>query len=81
MIKIEKLLKEEYIKKDIEQAIKKGKKQELVRSSIRLLTKKFGILPKDIKKKLNKADAITLEIIVDSVLEFNKLEEVSKYLK
>ncbi|KYH34832.1 hypothetical protein CLTEP_11470 [Clostridium tepidiprofundi DSM 19306] len=73
MTELGKLLKEE--------GIEEGRKRELVRTSIRLLTKKFGILPEDVKEKLEKAEITELEIIVDSILDFNKLEEVNKYLK
>lgn len=65
----------------IEEGIKEGRKQELLRTSTKLLTKKFGVLSEDIKGKIEKADITGLEIIVDDILNFNKLEEVNKYLK
>lgn len=77
MTELGKLLKEE----GIEEGIKEGRKQELLRTSTKLLTKKFGVLPDEIKEKLEKADITVLEIIVDDILDFNKLEEVNKYLK
>lgn len=77
MTELGKLLKEEGIK----EGIKEGRRQELIRTAVRLLTKKFGILPEEVRNKIEKSDNTVLEIIVDEVLDFEKLEDVSKYLK
>ncbi|WP_249175654.1 DUF4351 domain-containing protein [Clostridium tyrobutyricum] len=45
------------------------------------MTKKFGILPDNIKGKIENSDTTVLEIIVDEILDFKKLEDTYKYLK
>ena len=77
MTELGKLLKQE----GIEEGRKEGLKEGLVRTSIKLLTKKFGILPNDIKNKIENSDTTALEIIVDGILDFEKLEDIFKYLK
>lgn len=42
---------------------------------------KFGVLPDEVKTKIENADTTILEIIVDEILDFQKLENVFKYLK
>lgn len=85
MTELGRLLREEGKKEGKEEGRKEGKeegrRQELVRTSTRLLTKKFGILPDDIKAKIEKSDTTVLEIIVDEILDFEKLEDTYKYLK
>ena len=56
-----------------QEGIEEGRKEELIRTSIKLLTKKFGILPDDIKNKIENSDTTALEIIVDGILDFEKL--------
>jgi predicted transposase YdaD len=73
--------KEEGIKEGRKEGKKEGRRQELIRTSTRLLTKKFGILPDNIKGKIENSDTTVLEIIVDEILDFKKLEDTYKYLK
>lgn len=58
-----------------------GIKESLVKMGTRLLTKKFGQLTDEFKTKLEKQDIDTLEIIVDSILDVESLDEVEKYIK
>lgn len=85
MTELGRLLREEGKKEGKEEGRKEGKKegrrQELIRTSTRLLTKKFGILPDNIKGKIENSDTTVLEIIVDEILDFKKLEDTYKYLK
>lgn len=81
MTELGKLLKQEGIEEGIERGRKEGLKEGLVKTSIKLLTKKFGILPDDIKNKIENSDTTVLEIIVDGILDFEKLEDIFKYLK
>ena len=57
------------------------KKQELIKMSIQLLTKKFGVLPKEIKDKIEKSDYSDLEVIMGEIFEFKDLDDVRKYLQ
>lgn len=81
MTELGKLLKQEGIEEGIERGRKEGLRDGLVKTSIKLLTKKFGILPDDIKNKIENSDTTVLEIIVDGILDFEKLEDIFKYLK
>ena len=47
---------------------------------IKSLTKKFGVLPEDIREKISKLDAITLEIIIEDIFEYKSLEDINKYI-
>lgn len=85
MTELGKLLKQEGLKEGLKEGLakglKQGKLQELIRTSTRLLTKKFGILPDDIKTKIENSDITVLEIIVDEILDFENLNDVLKYLQ
>lgn len=52
----------------------------LSKIAIRLLTKKFGKLPEEIKNKISKLDTDVLEIIIDSIFVYEKLDDVKKCL-
>ncbi|NLM11698.1 MAG: DUF4351 domain-containing protein [Clostridiaceae bacterium] len=45
------------------------------------MNKKFGILPQDIRDKIEKLDAATLDIIIGEILDYKSIEDVNKYLK
>ena len=69
-------LRQEGLKEGLEEGLKKG----LLKNSIRLLTKKFGLLPNDIVEVLNYAEALTeaqdlLKRIPISTRMFFKLHE------
>lgn len=58
----------------------RGETKALSKTAIRLLTKKFGKLPEEIKNKISKLDTDVLEIIIDSIFDYEKLDDVKKYL-
>lgn len=64
----------------VEKGMEKGMANALVKTSIKLLTKKFGILPEDVKAKILKLDNSTLEIIIDGILEYKSLDDIKKYI-
>ncbi|MCX7951838.1 MAG: Rpn family recombination-promoting nuclease/putative transposase [Clostridiales bacterium] len=72
---------EEGIKEGIEKGIEKGEIMALVKTAIKLLTKKFGIIPIELKQKLQELDVSTLEIIVENILDMESLDELNKYIK
>lgn len=47
---------------------------------MKLLTKKFGTLPEEIRIGISKLDLVTLEVIIDGIFEYQSLEEVKKYI-
>jgi hypothetical protein len=53
-----------------------GKAEILVKQ----LTKKFGILPTDIRNKISKADVYYLDLIAESVFDLQSLDDALKYL-
>jgi hypothetical protein len=46
-----------------------------------LLTRKFGILPEELKMKISKLDTTTLEVIIEGILDYKSLEDVKKYIQ
>jgi hypothetical protein len=68
------------MEKGIEKGIKEGVKQELVKNVSKLLTKKFGILPSEIRMKIENSEVYNLEIIMDEILSLEKLDDVLKFL-
>ena len=65
----------------MERGVQKGKVETLVKTAIKLLTKKFGILPNEMQEKIQELDVTTLEIITEEILQFQSLDDVQKYLK
>ena len=43
---------------------------------IRLLTKKFGVLPTDLKKKIEQTEMVKIDLMIDEVLDYKSLDEV-----
>lgn len=67
-----------------EEGIKKGRvegrTEALVETAIKLLTKKFGSLPAELKIKISKLDTATLELVIDNIFEYQSLEDAKKYI-
>jgi len=72
--------KQEGREEGIQEGIQEGEANALAKMAIRLLTKKFGSLSEDNRIKIKKLDSVTLEIIIDEILEYKNLDEVNKYL-
>lgn len=81
MTQLGKLLRDEGKEEGRKEGREEGRKEELIRTSIKLLTKKFGILPDDVKIKIQNSDMTVLEIIIDEILDFKDLKDTYKYLK
>ena len=81
MTELGKMIVEENIQKGLEEGLKQGKKQMLIKMCIKLLTRKFGPLSKDVQNKIENSSNTILEIIVEDILDFEKLEDVFKYLR
>lgn len=73
-------LAEQFKQEGREEGIQEGEANALAKMIIRLLTKKFGSLSEDNRIKIKKLDSVTLEIIIDEILEYKNLDEVNKYL-
>src|SRR5699024_3458559 len=74
------IFRKEGIEEGIEKGIEKGETKALEKAVIKLLTKKFGALPEELRIGISKLDAITLEIIIDDIFEYESLEDVKKYI-
>lgn len=68
------------VEKGLEEGREEGIKATLIKTNIRLLTKKFGPLPAKVKNELEKLDIDTLEVITDSMFEFESLDDIKKYI-
>ena len=73
-------LAEKFREEGKEKGIEIGEVKSLIKTTIRLLTKKFGVLPDKTKEKISKLDADTLEIIIVEIFEYKSLEDINKYL-
>ena len=73
-------LAEKFREEGKEKGIEIGEVKSLIKTTIRLLTKKFGVLPDKTKEKISKLDADTLEIIIVEIFEYKNLEDINKYL-
>lgn len=81
---------EKYVKEDIYMAsalykepydrAKEEERERLVRIVLKLLTKRFGIIPVEIREKVEKLDAYNLEVINEEILDFENLNDVKRYL-
>ena len=69
-------LKEEGLKEGLE----RGEVTALAKTAVKLLSRKFGPLPEEVKSKISKLDAITLEIIIDGIFDYESMEDVKKYI-
>jgi len=76
---IERVIKKEKLDAKLE-GRKEEKKATLYKTAVRLLTKKFGELSEEIKSKMSGLEAETLEIIIDSIFEYENLDDVKKYI-
>jgi len=78
------LYKEPYEKgreEGIAKGLQEGETKTLVRTTIKFLIKKFGVIPDDLKESIQKLDAPTLEIIIDNILEYESLDQIKKYIR
>ncbi|NME95316.1 DUF4351 domain-containing protein [Clostridium cochlearium] len=74
-------LRQEGIEKGIEKGREEGETKALIKTAIKLLTRKFGILPEELKMKISKLDTTTLEVIIEGILDYKSLEDVKKYIQ
>ncbi len=74
------ILRKEGREEGREKGIEEGRTKEKIDTTIKLLTKKFGFLPKNLKEGIRKLDSPTLEVIIDSIFETNSLDDIKRYL-
>lgn len=74
------LYKEPYEQGKVEGKLE-GRKEEKVGTVIKFLTKRFGVLPVEVRNRFQELDLTTLDVILDKVFEYKDLEEVKKYIQ
>jgi len=57
-----------------------GKLEGKTEMVIKQLSKKFGLLPPDIRKKIGEAEHYQLDLIAEGIFDFKALDDVFKYL-
>ena len=76
---------EKGIVKGMEQGIvkgmEKGETKALARTALKLLSKKFNIIPEELKDKILKLDSATLDIIIDGILDYKSIDDVREHLQ
>jgi len=79
-VKEEILMKSSLYKEPYEKGMEEGRKIEKTDMVLRFLTKRFGLLPDEIKEKVRKLDMTSLDVILDKVLEYKDLEDFKKFI-
>ena len=70
----------EGMEKGIEKGIEEGEVNALARTAIKLLTKKFGLLPEELKTRISELDPPTLDIMIDGIWDYESLEDIKKHI-
>lgn len=70
----------EGIKEGMTKGIKEGERRKSINYAIKLLTKRFGRLPEDYKKRIENADIEILDLIIEEIFSFEGLDDVKKYI-
>ena len=63
----------------ITEGMEKGERNELIKTVIKLLTKKFGMISDEIREKIKSADIYKLELITENIFEIKTPDEALKY--
>ncbi|AHM55613.1 hypothetical protein EAL2_c03100 [Peptoclostridium acidaminophilum DSM 3953] len=65
----------------IQQGRKEERRETLTKTALKLLIKKFGTIPEELKLAISRLDDVTLELIIDDILEYKSLDDVKKYIQ
>ncbi len=68
------------MQKGRQEGMQEGRQESLSKTAIKLLIKKFGKLPEEIKNKILQLETETLEIIIDGIFEYESIEDIKKYI-
>ena len=69
------------MQKGLQKGLQKGFLSAKSETAMHQLTKKFGVLPEEMQNKIQKADADTLNLILDNIFDLTSLEDVAKYFR
>ena len=75
-----------FIEDSPEEVLEKAKKAEGKLEGktdllIKQLSRKFGLLPVDLRKKISEADQYQLDLIAESIFDFKSADDTLKYLQ
>ena len=59
----------------------KGKIEGKTDLLIKLLSRRFGLLPVELRKKISEADQYQLDLIAESIFDFKSADDTLKYLQ
>lgn len=71
---------EKGMQKGMEKGMEKGRQDELAKTVIKLLSRKFGFIPEEMKNRIQSADLYSLELIADTIFDLSSLEEAERLL-
>lgn len=71
---------EQGIEKGLEQGIEIGGAKALSETALLILTDKFGVVPKEIKEGILRADVESLKVLLLNSYKFDKIDEVKRYI-
>ncbi len=63
----------------IQVGLNEGTEKTIIDTTLKLLTKRFGPLPKEIREKINKTNLTNLEHIIDNIFDYESLDDVEFY--
>mgnify|MGYP000860398752 CR=1 FL=1 len=80
MMTLAEKFRNEGLEQGMMKGIEEGRRKEKIDTAIKLLIRKFGFLPKNLKEGIRELDSPTLEVIIDGIFETNSLDDIKKYL-
>jgi len=63
------------------EGIMEGKLEGKTDLLIKLLSRRFGLLPVELRKKISEADQYQLDLIAESIFDFKSADDTLKYLQ
>lgn len=81
--KYKKFVKEEILMQSslYREPYEKGKIEGEAKMVIKLLTKRFGVIPPELRKRIESLDSETLDRIMDEALSYESIKDVEKTLQ
>ena len=69
------------LRKGIEQGLEQGSQREGLLLVQRLLTRRWGSLPREVEQRLENLSTSQLEDLVEALLEFNDFDDLTRWLE
>ncbi len=68
-------------KRGLEEGMERGKTVALARTVVKLLTRRFGLVPEDFEEHIAGLDTPTLDAILDGIMDYKSLEDVKEHIR